>query len=71
MLQLKMKKDTKNYFQRVLNKINNYFMVWHGNCYSSTPVIEITGFESFSRREDSQKKKNLKIKSGLVSCLTK
>ena len=71
MLQLKMKKDTKNYFQRVLNKINKYFMVWHGNCYSSTPVIEITGFESFSRREDSQKKKNLKIKSGLVSCLTK
>ena len=71
MLQLKMKKDTKNYFQRVLNKVNKYFMVWHGNCYSSTPVIEITGFESFSRREDSQKKKNLKIKSGLVSCLTK
>jgi len=71
MLQLKMKKDTKNYFQRVLNKVNNNFMVWHGNCYSSTPVIEITGFESFSRREDSQKKKNLKIKSGLVSRLTK
>ena len=47
MLQLKMKKNTNNYFQRVLNKINKYFMVWHGNCYSSTPVIEITGFESF------------------------
>ena len=47
MLQLKMKKDTKNYFQRILNKVNNNFMVWHGNCYSSTPVIEITGFESF------------------------
>ena len=61
MLQLKMKKDTKNYFQRILNKVNNNFMVWHGNCYSSTSVIEITGFESFSRREGSQKKKNLKI----------
>ena len=47
MLQLKMKKDTKNYFQRILNKVNNNFMVWHGNCYSSTSVIEITGFESF------------------------
>ena len=47
MLQLKIKKDTKNYFQRVLNKSKKYFMVWHGNCYSSTPVIEITGFESF------------------------
>ena len=70
MLQLKMKKDTKNYFQRVLNKVNKNFMVWHGNCYSSTPVIIITGFESFSRREDSHKKKNLKIESGLVSCLT-
>ena len=70
MLQLKMKKDTKNYFQRVLNKVNKCFIVWHGNCYSSTPVIEITGFESFSRQEDSHKKKNLKIKSGLVSCLT-
>ena len=70
MLQLKMKKDTKNYFQRILNKVNNNFMVWHGNCYSSTPVIEITGFDSFSRLEDSHKKKNLKIKSSLVSCLT-
>ena len=70
MLQLKMKKDTKNYFQRVLNKINKYFIVWHGNCYNSAPVIKITGFESFSRREDSHKKKNLKIKSSLVSCLT-
>ena len=67
MLQLKMKKDTKNYFQRVLNKSKKYFMVWHGNCYSSTPVIEITGFESFSRREDSHKKKNLKIDGSLVS----
>ena len=47
MLQLKMKKDIKNYFQRILNKVNNIFMVWHGNCYSGTPVIEITGFESF------------------------
>ena len=47
MIQLKMKKDTKNYFQRILNKVNNNFMVWHGNCYSSRPVIEITGFESF------------------------
>ena len=70
MLQLKMKKDTKNYFQRVLNKVNNNFMVWHGNCYSSAPVIIITGIESFSRREDSHKKKNLKIESSLVSCLT-
>ena len=70
MLQLKMKKDTKNYFQRVLNKVNKYFIVWHGNCYSSTPVIKITGIESFSRREDSHKKKNLKIKSSLVSYLT-
>ena len=70
MLQLKMKKDTKKFFQRVLNKINKYFIVWHGNCYSSAPVIDITGFESFSRREDSHKKKNLKIKSSLVSCLT-
>ena len=65
-----MKKDTKNYFQRVLNKVNNYFMVWHGNCYSSAPVIIITGFESFSRREDSHKKKILEIESGLVSYLT-
>ena len=70
MLQLKMKKDTKNYFQRVLNKSKKYFMVWHGNCYSSAPVIIITGIESFSRREDSHKKKNLKIESSLVSCLT-
>ena len=70
MLQLKMKKDTKNYFQRVLNKINKYFIVWHGNCYNSALVINITGFESFSRREGSHKKKNLKIKSGPVSYLT-
>ena len=70
MLQLKMKKDTKNYFQRVLNKSKKYFMVWHGNCYSSTPVMNFTGLESFSRREDSQIKKNLKINSGLVSRLT-
>ena len=47
MLQLKIKKDTKNYFQRVLNKSKKYFMVWHGNCYSSTPVINFTGFEIF------------------------
>ena len=70
MLQLKMKKDTKNYFQRVFNKIKKYFMVWHGNCYSSTPVMNFTGLESFSRREHSQIKKNLKINSGLVSRLT-
>ena len=47
MLQLKMKKDTKNYFQRVLNKSKKYFMVCHGNCYSSTEVMNFTGFESF------------------------
>ena len=70
MLQLKMKKDTNNYFSRVLNKSTNYFMVWHGNCYSSTPEREFTGFERFSRREHSQRKKDLKINSGLVSCLT-
>jgi len=70
MLQLEIEKDTKNYFQRVFNKIKKYFMVWHGNCYSSTPVMNFTGLESFSRREDSQIKKNLKINSGLVSCLT-
>ena len=70
MLQLKMKKDTKNYFQRVLNKVNKIFKVWHGNCYSIAPVIIITGFESFSRREDLHKKKRLKIESGLVSYLT-
>ena len=51
-----MKKDTKNYFQRVLNKVNKNFMVWHGNCYSSAPVMIITGFESFSRREGFHKK---------------
>jgi hypothetical protein len=54
MLQLKMNNDTKNYFLRVLNKSEKYFMVWHGNCYSSTPVNNFTGFERFSRREDSQ-----------------
>ena len=70
MLQLKMKKDTNNYFSRVLNKSTNYFMVWHGNCYRYTPANEFAGFESFSRREPSQKK-DLKINSGLVSCLTK
>ena len=47
MLQLKTKKLTKNYFLRVLNKSKKYFMVWHGNCYSSTPVMNFTGFESF------------------------
>ena len=47
MLHLKIKKDTKNYFQRVLNKSKKYFMVWHGNCYSITPVMNFTGFESF------------------------
>ena len=67
MLQLKMKKDTKNYFLRVLNKSEKYFMVWHGNCYSSTPVNNFTGFEIFSRREASHKMKNLKINSSLVS----
>ena len=61
MLQFKMKKDTKNYFSRVFNKSKNYFMVWHGNCYSSTPVNDFTGFERFSRREHSQRKKDLKI----------
>ena len=70
MLQLKMKKDTKNYFSRILNKTIDYFMVWHGNCYSNTPAIDFTGFESFSRRELSQRKKDLKINSGLVSYLT-
>ena len=70
MLQFKMKKDTNNYFSRVLNKSTNYFMVWHGNCCSSTPVNDFTGFERFSRRELSQRKKDLKINSGLVSCLT-
>ena len=70
MLQLKMKKDINNYFSRDLNKSTNYFMVWHGNCYSSTPEREFTGFERFSRREYSQRKKDLKINSGLVSCLT-
>ena len=70
MLQLKMKKDTNNYFSTVLNKSVNYFMVWHGNCYSNTPANKFTGFESFSRRELSQRKKDLKINSGLVSCLT-
>ena len=48
MLQLKMKKDTNNYFSRVLNKSTNYFMVWHGNCYSSTPANNFTGSERFS-----------------------
>ena len=63
MLQLKMKKDINNYFSRDLNKSTNYFMVWHGNCYSSTPVNDFTGFERFSRREPSQRKKDLKINS--------
>ena len=57
MLQLKMKKYTNNYFSRVLNKSTNYFMVWHGNCYSNTPANKFTGFERFSRREPSQIKK--------------
>ena len=70
MLQLKMKKDTKNYFSRVLNKSTDYFMVWHGNCCSRTPANKFTGFESISRRESSQRKKELKINSGLVSYLT-
>ena len=70
MLQLKMGKNTKNYFQRVFNKNKKYFIVWHGNCYSSAPVINFTGLENFSRRKYSQIKKNLKINSGLVSCLT-
>ena len=71
MLQFKMEKDSNNYFSRVLNKNIDYFMVWHGNCYSSTPAKEFTGFGSFSRREPSQRKKDLKINSSLVSCLTK
>ena len=58
MLQLKMKKGANNYFSRVLNKSTNYFMVWHGNCYNRSPVKGLTGFESFSRRELSQRKKN-------------
>ena len=70
MLQLKTKKDTKNYFSRVLNKSEKYFIVWHGNCYSSALVNNFTGFESFSRQEASHEKKNLKIYSSLVSCLT-
>ena len=57
MLQLKMKKYTNNYFSRVLNKSTNYFMVWHGNCYNMSPEIELTGFESFSRRELPQRKR--------------
>ena len=57
MLQLKMKKDTKNYFSRVLNKTKKYFMVWHGNCYSSTPVMKFTGFESFLDERTLIKKK--------------
>ena len=56
MLQLKIKKDINNYFSRALNKSTNYFIVWHGNCYSSTPVNNFTGFEKFSRGEHSQKK---------------
>ena len=47
MLQLNMKKDANNYFSRVLNKNTNYFMVWHGNCYSSTPADKFTGFRDF------------------------
>ena len=57
MLQLKIKKDTKNYFQRVLNKSKKYFMVWHGNCYSSTPVMNFTGFESFLDEKNFIKRK--------------
>ncbi len=57
MLQLKMKKDKNNYFSRDLNKSTNYFIVWHGNCYSNAPAKEFTGFERFSRREHSQRKK--------------
>ena len=57
MLQLKMKKDTKNYFSRVLNKSEKYFMVWHGNCYSSTPVNNFTGFEVFLDGNSLNKRK--------------
>ena len=61
MLQLKMKKDTKNYFQRVLNKSKKYFIVWHGNCYSSIPVMNFTGFESFLDEKTLIKRKVLKL----------
>ena len=57
MLQFKMEKDSNNYFSRVLNKNIDYFMVWHGNCYSRSPVNNSTGFERFSRGEYSQRKK--------------
>ena len=57
MLQLKMKKDTKNYFSRVLNKSEKYFMVWHGNCYSSTPANNFVGFENFLDENPLNKRK--------------
>ena len=57
MLQLKMKKDTKNYFQRIVNKSKKYFMDWHGNCYSSTTVMNFTGFESFLDEKTLMKRK--------------
>ena len=71
MLQLKMKKDTNNYFSRVLNKSTNYFMVWHGNCYSSTPADEFTGFRDFLDENLLKGEKNLKINGGLVNHLNK
>ena len=50
------------------NMISGVIPPSEGNVYYKDK--DITGFESFSRREDSHKKKNLKIKSSLVSCLT-
>ena len=52
-----MKKDTKNYFSRVLNKSEKYFMVWHGNCYSSTPANNFVGFENFLDEKPLNKRK--------------
>ena len=57
MLQLKTKKDTKNYFSRVLNKSEKYFMVWHSNCYSIAPVNNFTGFEVFLDGNSLNKRK--------------
>ena len=70
MLQLKMKKDTNNYFSTVLNKSTNYFMVWHGNCYSSTPASDFTGFENFLEEKTLKENKDLKINSGIISYIT-
>ena len=55
MLQLKIKKLLKNYFQRILNKKYNSYRVWHSTCYNRVIIENLKNFNTFPSRAFSEK----------------